>query len=65
MDGIESGEAQQERRMNMKCQNGQLREEGDSTLCLRIKKDRKMIWTEYLPFFILGAMLVGLLVVCI
>jgi len=49
----------------MKCQHGLLREDGDTTICMMVKKDRQMMWTEYLPFIILGALLIGLLVVFI
>lgn len=44
----------------MKCQNGLLRDERDSTICIKAAKSRKMSWTEFLPFFILGIIFVGL-----
>lgn len=49
----------------MKCQNGLLRDERDSTICLRAMEDRKMSKAEYLPFLILGIIFILLFVVCI
>jgi len=49
----------------MKYQHGLLREEGDTTVCMMVKKNRQMAWTEYLPFIVLGVMLIGMLVMFI
>lgn len=47
----------------MKCHNGVLRNEQDSTLCMRaVAKKSKLHWTEYLPLFILSVLVACLLV---
>lgn len=46
----------------MKCHNGQLRNEQDATLWLRPGLQKKKLgWKEYIPFAVLGALLLGLL----
>ena len=45
----------------MKYHNGQLRNELDDTLCIR-PKAQKVNWKEYVPFVVLAALMVGLLI---
>jgi len=46
----------------MKCLNGKLRDEQDSTLWLRPgSQKRKLTWVEYLPLAVLGLLMAGLL----
>jgi len=50
----------------MKCQNGQLRNEQDSTICVRpMSKERKLQWAEYLPLLILGILIIWLVMACL
>lgn len=50
----------------MKCQNGLLRNEQDSTICVRpMSKDRKLPLAEYLPLLILGILIICLFIACI
>lgn len=47
----------------MKCQHGSLRNEQDSTLCVRpISKQRELSCAEYLPLLILGILIVCLFI---
>lgn len=47
----------------MKCQNGQLRNERDATICMMpVTEKKKLSWAECVPLFILGSLIVGLLV---
>lgn len=50
----------------MKCQNGLLRNERDSTICTRpMSKKEKLRWAEYLPLLILGILIACLFMACI
>ena len=50
----------------MKCQNGLLRNEQDSTICVRaVTKERAMSWAECLPLLILGILIFCLFMVFI
>lgn len=47
----------------MKCQNGLLRNERDSTICCKAMPDKRQLeWEEYLPPLILGVMIICLLI---
>lgn len=47
----------------MKYHNGQLHNEQDITLCLKpYSPKNELCWQEYVPFAVLGALLLGLLI---
>lgn len=50
----------------MKCNNVPLRDERDSTICIRaLPKRERLAWMEWLPFLILGILTAGLIIASI